>query len=100
MAGQENPTATENRFSLSDVQVFIALFWFFGFLVFMQDNSKNLLQYVVQLYCLKTQDEGHGDYDLPDPYAILAAGQVSHPYHRRASFPFSSVLGLANDVIV
>ena len=66
----------------------------------MQDNSKNLLQYVVQLYCLKAQDEGHGDYDLPDPYAILAAGQVSHPHHRRASFPFSSVLGLANDVIV
>lgn len=43
----------------------------------LQDNSMNLLQYVAQWYCLKTQDEGNGDYNLPDPYAILAAGQVS-----------------------
>ena len=42
-----------------------------------QDGSLNLLQYVVRLYCVKTEGKGVPDFTLPDPYCILAASQVS-----------------------
>lgn len=42
-----------------------------------QDNSKNLLQYIVEVYCDKRQGGERGDFLLPDPYMILAASQVS-----------------------
>ncbi|XP_068714254.1 formin-like [Montipora foliosa] len=41
------------------------------------DNSKTLLHYVVEVYCEKRKGVERGDFLLPDPYAILAASQVS-----------------------
>ncbi|XP_022779622.1 formin-like [Stylophora pistillata] len=42
-----------------------------------QDNGTNLMKYIVQLYCDKKHGGETGDFTLPDPYAILAAAQVS-----------------------
>ncbi|KAL9974844.1 hypothetical protein ACROYT_G011940 [Oculina patagonica] len=42
-----------------------------------QDNETNLMKYIVQVYCDKRHGGERGDFNLPDPYSILAAAQVS-----------------------
>ncbi|KAJ7360456.1 riboflavin kinase [Desmophyllum pertusum] len=42
-----------------------------------QDNQTNLMKYIVQVYCDKRHGGERGDFNLPDPYSILAAAQVS-----------------------
>lgn len=42
-----------------------------------QDNEANLMKYIVQVYCDKRHGGERGDFNLPDPYSILAAAQVN-----------------------